>query len=341
MKDMEQIEEMLNSYIDGELDERKANEVKRLIGNDEQVRRTFDLLSRYKKLTASVSPVAAPEGFCESVTKQLEREILLADTSVYHHHSAGSRHLIVRRLLTAAAIIVLMGVLSVIVFDIFVPKSDRDKFVNNALNRKQKPQVLYEKPFADAKPAEDAIIAVPPQKTSPIPVVAKLTLVTESPVETDWLIGKALMNTGLFDKTVEIDRKTGFVKYVLSCDRDSLVTLVGELSFIWPNCTDAEFQIGTEQAGKYVTVNNVTAQQVLEICKADNFDRRMRIANDIAIINNAAATDVLRNYFAKQDTGSELFMPDKPVLTSPEKVQQSKSNNSGPKATLTILVIEK
>jgi hypothetical protein len=242
-------------------------------------------------------------------------------------------------MMTAAAIIVLMAVLSVIVFDVFVPKSSRDKFVNNALNRKEKPQVLYEKPFADVKPVEEAVVVVVPQKISTVPIVAKLTLVTDSPVETDWLVGKALMNTGLFDKTVEIDRKTGSVKYVLNCGRDSLVSLLGELSFIWPKCTDAKLQIGTEQAGQYVTVNNVTSQQALEICKADSYGQRMRMANDIAIINNAAAADVLAKYFAKQNTGSDLLMPEKPVLTSPEKTPQSIPDNSGGKANLTIMVI--
>jgi len=339
MKDMELIEELLNSFIDGELDERKANEVKRLIDNDRQVKEAFDSLSRYKKLMAAVLPAAMPDAFCESVTRRLERQILLEDTGEHHH--AGSRHLIIRRMMTAAAIIVLMAVLSVIVFDIFVPKSSRDKFVNNALNRKQKPQVLYEKPFADVKPAEEAVVAVLPQEILSIPIVAKLTLFTDSPVETDWLVGKAMMNTGLFDKTVEIDRKTGSVKYVLSCGRSSLVNLLGELSFIWPKCTDAKLQIGTEQAGQYVTVDNVTAQQALEICKADSYSQRIRMANDIAVINNAAATDVLATYFAKQNTGSDLLMPEKPMLTSPEKTPQSISDSSGGKANLTIMVIGK
>ena len=338
MKDMELIEEMLNSFIDGELDERKVNEVKRLIDHDPQVKDAFESLSRYKKLMASVAPASVPEAFCESVTRRLERQVLLEDTSGYHHH-AGVRHLIMRRMMTAAAIIVLMAVLSVIVLDVVVPTASRDKFVDNVLKRKQKTQVLCEKPFANAKPSEEAAIVVVPPKTSPVPIVARLTLFTDSPVETDWLVGKALMNTGLFDKTVEIDRKTGSVKYVLNCGRNSLVSLLGELSFVWPQCTDAKLQVGTEQAGQYVTVNNVTSQQALEICKADNYGQRIRMANDIAVINNAAATDVLAKYFAKQNTGSDFLMPEKPVLTSPEKTPQPISDSSGGKANLTIMVI--
>jgi hypothetical protein len=340
MKDIEYIEELLNGYIDGELDERKSNEVRRLIDHDAEVRQFFDSLNRYKKLMGSVPPAAAPEGFAEGVAKRLERQILLADTGVYHHH-AGRRHLIIRRFMTAAAIVVLGAVLSLIVFDIFVPKTSRDKLVDSALGRKQKPQVLYEKPFADAQPAEDKPIVVQPVKTSSVPMVAKLTLITDSPVETDWLIGKALMNTGLFDKTVAVDRKTGSVRYVLNCGERSLVNLMGELRFIWPKCSDAKLEIGTEQAGKYVAVNNITAQQVLEICKADSYGQRIRMANDMAIINNATATDVVKKYLVQEDINYDLLIPDKPVLTSAEKAEPAKSESPADQASLTIMVIGK
>jgi hypothetical protein len=338
MKDTEYIEELLNSYIDGELDERKSNEVRRLIENDAEVRQFYDSLTRYKKLVGSVPPVSAPEGFAEGVAKRLERQVLLADMGAEHHH-AGRRHLVLRRLMTAAAIIVLGGVLSLIVFDIFVPKTSRDKLVDSALGRKQKPQVLYEKPFADVPQQEDKPIAILPAKVSPFPMVAKLTLTTDRPVETDWLIGKALTNTGLFDKTVAVDRKTGSVKYVLSCGEESLVSLINELSFIWPKCSDAKLEVGTEQAGKYVAVNNITAQQVLEICKADSYGQRIRMASDMAIINNAAATDIVKKYLVQEDINYDLLIPDKPVLTSAEKAEPAKSESSANQANLTIMVI--
>jgi hypothetical protein len=50
MKDIENIEELLNCFIDNELDERKSNEVKRLIDNDAKVREMYESLNRYKSL---------------------------------------------------------------------------------------------------------------------------------------------------------------------------------------------------------------------------------------------------------------------------------------------------
>ena len=340
MKDIELVEELLNSYIDGELDERKSNEVRRLIDNDPEVRKLFDSLSRYKKLIGCVTPVSVPEGFSEGVAKQLERQILLADTNVYHHR-AGRRHLILRRVMTAAAMIVLLAVLSVVIFDIFVPKSSRDKLVGDVMARKQKTQVMYEKPFEEVQPAQEEVVAVKPADTVTVPLVARLTLTTENPVETDWLIGKALTNTGLFDKTVAVDRKTDSVRYVLNCSRESLVSLLGELSFIWPECTDAKLEVGTEQAGKYVAVNNATAEQVLDICKADSYSQRIRMANDIAIINDASMADVAKQYIAKDNIDYDLLLPNKPVLTSTEKVPVPQTSNSSDQASITIIVVSK
>ena len=135
MKDMEQIEELLNSYIDGELDERKSNEIKRLIDNDKEIQSLYDSLKRYKSLMQTVSQLPVPEGLCENITTQLERHILLADTDIYSH-KAGRRHLMVRRLMTAAAVIALAAVLSVIIFDIFVPKSSRQQLHDKCAEKK-------------------------------------------------------------------------------------------------------------------------------------------------------------------------------------------------------------
>ncbi|HBG26997.1 MAG: hypothetical protein A2Y10_20220 [Planctomycetes bacterium GWF2_41_51] len=338
MKDIEQLEELLNSYIDGELDERKSNEVKRLIDNDKNARLAFESLHRCRKLLGSLRPSAAPEGFCESVTRDLERNILLADTEVYQHSKKGKRRLIYRHFITAAAMIALVAALSYVVLDIFVPKSARQKFADNVLNRKPKPQVLFEQPFAQA-PEQDIVVAAP--KGPSVPLVAKLTLITDSPVEADWLIGKALMNTALFDKTSAVDRKTGSVKYVLSCDRNSIVSLIGELNFIWPKCSDATLQIGTEQQGKFITINNVSARQTLDICKADNYNHRLRMASDIAMINQIAVTDVLQNYLAKQNADSDFIVPNKPVLTSSEKIEKPLSDNVSEPANFTITIIGK
>ncbi len=338
MKDTETTEELLNSFIDNELDERKSNEVKRLIDNDPEVRRLFETIRRHKSLVGALRSATAPEGFSESVARSLEREMLLADTDIYHHKK-GKRRLVLRHFLTTAAMLVLLAALSYVVLDVFVPKSTRQKFTDNVLRRKPKPQIVTADIPNIAKPVADKPVEIP--KGPAVPLVAKLTLVTENTAELDWLVGKALMNTSLFEKTSSVERKPDYVKYSLSCDRELLAGLLNELMNIWPKCSDTIMEVGTEQPGKFVTINNISARQTMDICKADSYNLRMRIANDLAIVNQTADTDILRSYFARQNSGSELLTADKPALTSSEKPEQIQAEISTDPANLTIIVMGK
>jgi hypothetical protein len=340
MKDLEQIEELLNSYIDGELDERKINEVKRLIDNDKEIESLYDSLKRYKNLMQTVSQPPVPEGMCENITARLERHILLSDTDIYSH-KAGKRHLMIRRLITAAAIIVLAAVLSAIIFDIFVPKSSRQRLITNATKKRTTKQVLYERPFDETKqPQEDKQIV--PESTVDAPLVAILTFETNRLIEVDWLVAKALTTTNLFNQTAAIDRQPGSVRYVLNCSKDSLVSLIQELSFIQPQCISTKMDIGTEQAGKYITINNISSQQMLEICKVESFGQRLRMAGDLAVINKVTSPAVIDRLYAAEDTDYDLLKPQKPVLTSVEKIETVNQLSDNTKnATITIIVISK
>ncbi|MDD5133873.1 MAG: hypothetical protein PHP01_00500 [Phycisphaerae bacterium] len=338
MKDIEHIEEMLNSYIDGELDERSSTEVKRLIDNDKEVFALYDSLKRYKSLMDTISQTPCPEGLHENITKQLERQILLADVDSYSHR-AGKRHLIVRRLMTAAAIVVLGGILSLVVMDIFVPKSSRDKLISDAMGIKPIKQVLYEKPFPDEPPPQDKKVVQ--KKHYDLPLVAVLTLQTDKPIEVDWLVAKALNTVGLFKQTSSIERQTGSVRYVLKCSKTSLLNLLGELSFVWLQCANAKLDIGAEQTGKYVTVDNITAEQMMDICKADDSAVRLRMANDLAVINNTAAESVEKLYIA-DSLDYEKLLARKPAIASTEKIPDTNQPvDNSLTSTITILVVSK
>ncbi|MFA6186817.1 MAG: hypothetical protein WC770_06375 [Phycisphaerae bacterium] len=342
MKDMEQIEELLNSYIDGELDERKSNEVKRLIDHDKKIFDIYDSLKRYKDLMDSVSQIPCPDGLGDNINKHLERQILLADTSVYSH-SAGRRHLIIRRFMTAAAMIALAAVLSFVILDIFIPKSSRDKFFADAMRKKTFKEALYEKPFPNesASTAQQQDIPIIPAKSSGVPLVAVLTLETKNPIEVDWLVAKALTTTGIFNQTTAIDRQPGSVKYVINCSNESVVKLLAELSFVWPQCRSAKLDIGTEQTGKYITVNNISAQQAMDICKADAYPVRLRMANDLAAINKAAAENIEKLY-ALNSIDYEQLYAQKPALASAEKLPDANLPVNGDRtAAITIIVIGK
>ncbi|MHB0946138.1 MAG: anti-sigma factor family protein [Sedimentisphaerales bacterium] len=344
MKDMEQLEELLNGYIDGELDERKSNEVKRLIDHDKKIFDLYDSLKRYKDLMNSVSQTPCPDGLCDNINEQLERQILLADTNAYSH-SAGRRHLIFRRLMTAAAMLALTAILSFVILDIFVPKSSRDKFFADTMRKKSLKETLYEKPFPDEdESAPQAVrqnIPITPVRGNDVPLVAVLTLETRNPIEVDWLVAKAMTTTGIFNQTTAIDRQPGSVKYVINCSNESAANLLAELSFLWPQCSNAKLDIGEEQAGKYITINNISTPQALEICKAEAYPVRIKLAGDIAAANRAAAENIEKIY-AIDGIDYEQLYTQKPALASAEKSPDANLPTIGDRtAVITIIVVGK
>jgi hypothetical protein len=246
--------------------------------------------------------------------------------------------------MTAAAMIVLTAILSFVILDIFIPKSSRDKFFANTMRKKSFTQALYEKPFPNepaASPVAQQDIPIPPVKANDVPLVTVLTLETKNPIEVDWLIAKALTTTGIFNQTLSIDRQPGSVRYVINCSSESAANLLAELSFIWPQCSIAKLDVGTEQPGKYITVNNISAEQALEICKAPSSSVRLRMANDLAIINRAAAENVEKLY-ALDAIDYEQLYAQKPALASVEKSSKTNKIAAGDRtAAITIIVIGK
>ena len=75
------LEELLSSYIDGELSERQCNEVKRLIGHNEQAAAMLKEMQKYKALLGSLPQAQAPAHLFENVRASLERSVLLDE---YH-----------------------------------------------------------------------------------------------------------------------------------------------------------------------------------------------------------------------------------------------------------------
>jgi len=65
------------------------------------------------------------------------------------------------------------------------------------------------------------------------------------------------------------------------------------------------------------------------------------MANDLAIINDSMAEDVVKKYLVQEDINYDLLIPDKPVLTSAEKTEPAKAESTAGRANFTIIVIGK
>lgn len=123
MKENPNIEELLNSYIDGELTERHHIEVQRLISHDAQVAQRLRELQKCKVLVGSLPRAEAPADMLERIESSLETGAIPAQRSAHFDEREGARHLLGRKVLAAAAMIGLVAVLGVVVYTIVVPES--------------------------------------------------------------------------------------------------------------------------------------------------------------------------------------------------------------------------
>lgn len=125
MREELDINELLNSFIDGELSERQKTEVQRLIAHDPGIAKRFQQLQKCRLLVASLPYEQAPADMAEKVKAALERKALLAEQPFAIDERRGARHLMFRKVITAAAMFILVAVLVSVVYLIITPVSTK------------------------------------------------------------------------------------------------------------------------------------------------------------------------------------------------------------------------
>lgn len=123
MKENPNIDELLNSYIDGELTERHRTEVQRLISHDTVVAQRLRELQKCNILVGSLPCAEAPAQMLERIKTSLETSAISAQQPARFDEREGARHLLVRKVLTAAAMIGLVTVLGAVIYTIVAPES--------------------------------------------------------------------------------------------------------------------------------------------------------------------------------------------------------------------------
>ena len=121
MKEIPNIDELLNSFIDGELPARQQTEVQRLIAHDEKVAQRLRQLEKCKMLLNSLPVAEAPPQILENVKASLAGRTLLGEHPSAFDEHLGARHLLGRKLFAAAAMLGLVGILTAVVYTIVAP----------------------------------------------------------------------------------------------------------------------------------------------------------------------------------------------------------------------------
>jgi len=305
MKEIPNMDELLNSFIDGELPARQQTEVQRLVGHDEKIAQRLQHLQECKMLLNSLPVTEAPPQILENVKASLAPPPGGLDESALRRtERAGTRHLLGRKVFAAAAMLGLVGILTAVVYTIVAPETVTQGPV--AVERRDLPTAVEV-----VKPAP-TIVAAPFSGRLELRIRLRRTVVA--------FINRAIEDNVPSDEWIASDQSNVKEPHALICSSESFNLLLAELGNIWDKLDSAHFFVDTEVFGEQVVVDAVTVEQILGIVNQDDSKRRMEVAKDFAVLNNMAehlpGTRVLT---AIDDTTVGLITPPKPVLTWNQK----------------------
>jgi len=226
-KENPNIEELLNSYIDGELTKKQRIEAQQLISHDQQVAQRLRELQKSKMLVESLPRAEAPSDMMDEIRASLEAATPSSE-STWRDERAGERvgvrHLLIRKVLTAAAVVGLMAILAAVVYTIMEP-------------------------------------------TGAPPVAGfrgRLELKTTDLVTIDEAIKRTIEDKGLSDFVTSKSQGDKRI-YAVTCSRESVNLLLAGLGDVWERFDSATLLVETKTSGKQVVVEDVSTQQIIDL----------------------------------------------------------------------------
>ena len=269
MKVDPKIDELLNGFIDGELNQRQQTEVRRLLGNDADLMRRLRELQKCKMLVRMLPVADAPYGLAEDIRASLERRSLLRDPSGAFEQRKGARHLLGRRILAAAAMIALFGVLGAVVYTVLVPAEPSGRPVAVGGDRT----------------GEGSGVAGSGAMVASWPFRGTVELRTTAFMEADASVNRMIENSGLSDCTV-IERQPGSSRYSIGCTRGDLVLLLANLEYVWGRFDWTRLSVETGEFSERVVVDGVSIEQIGEIIGRGQLDEGVGLARHFALLNS-------------------------------------------------------
>jgi len=317
----EYVDRLLSSYIDGELTVRKQTELKRLLAKDPEVGRRLGELQKCRALISSLPQAEAPASMLEEIKTTLARRSLLGERGADVGRASGARELFVRKLLAAAAMVALMGVLGYVIYGILAP-----------------PQPAGPGGYAGGQGVDVGKLAT---KAVAGGFHGRLELTTRAFVEVDASINRVVESSGLL-RCKSLERQPGRALYILSCTREGLAQLLAHLENNWARFDSATLYVETDVVGQPVVVRSVTPDQIARLTEQSTPEQAVRLAKDLALLNNAAE-QLRRNNVLATDEGltSLLTGIPEPVLTGGQRRDKTgpPAGADGTKIELAVVVL--
>jgi len=328
MKVDPKIDELLSSFIDGELTPRQQTEVRRLIAHDPQINRRLRQLQKCKMLVGSLPVAKAPARMLEDIKAALEKRTSLSEPLSPLEEQMGQRHLFIRKVLAAAAIVGLVAILASVIYTILAPQ-----------HTPQHPIIATHTPPAIIEPVKSTPTTMAAQFN------ARLELQTSTFIEVDASINRAIADNDFLDCT-SLTRQSDSSEYILTCSPKGLNLLLADLESVWGRLDLATLLVQTREFGHPVAVNAVTPQQIGEIAGQDSLEKSIETAKDFDVLNNMVELLPGKEVtIAINDRTSALVTTPgipKPVLTGwPKTIKKSTSQPAlgGAKVSLAITVV--
>jgi hypothetical protein len=224
------IEELLNSFLDGELTESEQNEVRHLISRDARSAQRLRELQKTKMLVSSLPAAEAPASILHELKTYMKIHTHSAERTRSKEPSnkrVGARHLVARKILSAAAMVGLIAILSGVIYTIVAPESDHSPVL---------PPAAFE---------------------------GRLELKTGELKTVNTFIDKAIEARGLSD-SIKLTRQGNKRVYSITCNQEDLNSLLTDLTNIWERCDSKTLFVDTRTQGER-KFDDVSTDRIIEI----------------------------------------------------------------------------
>ncbi|HON90380.1 MAG: hypothetical protein KBI32_04650 [Phycisphaerae bacterium] len=331
MKPNPNLDELLSSFIDGELSGRQRTEVQRMAAHDPTVARRLRQLQNCRTLFCSLPPAEAPGDMLEQIRQSLERRTLLQEHPVAARRVTGLIHLALRKFVAAAAMIALLAFLGAIVYQVVAPVSGPEPTTPVALD-------------LPAIPSTDTGGRMPPMRVEDKGFVGRLEFQTPLFVSTDAFIQRAIDTCGL-KNLAQPDILGNRSVYRVVGTRADVSRLVASLGSVWNQVESASLHVDPLPGATPVVVEAVTVDQAATVVACDNTEASIKTAQVYAAMNHMArampGSELPSLIYDDMGSFWAMHAIPMPKLTGPEKRIETTDTPAEPtaQASLTIVLL--
>lgn len=317
MKEYPNIDELLSSYVDGELSARQHTEIRQLAEKNEQVKARMQSLQNLKSLIGALPRPEAPAEISDQVRSLLERRTLFGETS-----SPAQRpiyHLVFQRIRSAAAVAALIAVFFALIYSILSP-----------------PRSGSSSDPGERVAGSQSLPGV--QSGQLVGLTGRLEMDCAALSAVDSALHRTIQRNGIVDYTRQSfpDRRI----YQVKCNELAFQNLVLDMQDLWPRFTDARLYLHTNGFGQCVEVESISSSQLLTIATQKSAGESLEIAKRMRVRKGMQEMTLAQQVLASLvDAPDEVPTVAKPMMTG-QPEPGPKADSAGPQtwASLTFVL---